>query len=105
MNALLNTHMQHHACMHCMHAMQHKQECLEDNMDAPDFSAGCRKDLEDALAKRVGDFRCDGGCLTRGFLNAVARFCLCWPLVYPNRFANPCVPLKNNNNANNQTKH
>lgn len=35
------------------------QECLEDNMDESGFSADCKEELENVLAKRVSDFRLD----------------------------------------------
>ncbi|GFH19709.1 uncharacterized protein HaLaN_16706 [Haematococcus lacustris] len=35
------------------------QECLEDNMDEAQFSADCKEELENTIAKRVADFRLD----------------------------------------------
>eukprot|EP00195_Chlamydomonas_chlamydogama_P004977 CAMPEP_0202901334 /NCGR_PEP_ID=MMETSP1392-20130828/14194_1 /ASSEMBLY_ACC=CAM_ASM_000868 /TAXON_ID=225041 /ORGANISM="Chlamydomonas chlamydogama, Strain SAG 11-48b" /LENGTH=885 /DNA_ID=CAMNT_0049587883 /DNA_START=46 /DNA_END=2703 /DNA_ORIENTATION=- len=35
------------------------QECLEDNSDESGFSAECKEELENILAKRVSDFRLD----------------------------------------------
>ncbi|GLI60743.1 hypothetical protein VaNZ11_002971 [Volvox africanus] len=35
------------------------QECLEDNIEEADFSAECKAELEDVIAKRVADFRLD----------------------------------------------
>lgn len=35
------------------------QECLEDNIEEADFSAECKSELEEMIAKRVADFRLD----------------------------------------------
>lgn len=35
------------------------QECLEDNIDESGFSAECKTELENVIAKRVSDFRLD----------------------------------------------
>jgi Golgi apparatus protein 1 len=103
-----------HATTSRMHAAQHtthKQECLEDNMDAPDFSAGCRKDLEDALAKRVADFRCVLFSFEElwGFLmlsRVSVSFCV-GLLCIPYRFANPLCPVSTTptTSTTTQTKH
>ena len=48
-----------HTHAHYMYTHTLAQECLEDNIDESGFSADCKEELNNIIAKRVSDFKLD----------------------------------------------